>query len=430
MSPKLGAAVGTYNFCDRAEEKAEANRMEDLSHLSLPTTIDHAPPDDLVIKHAIVLVRHGDRTPISAKLGNFKLDATFWAATLPSSAAATELNDSFPIQGQKQPLDHASGVFGQLTARGAQQCQTLGGAMRSRFERSAPHLLVAPLTARSTNMRRTCATAQSFLAGFGAAIGTPVVTRAWSDENLVPNVTACRPLGVAMKRADAANAAANLAESAEIKSILAPAIGIKSAAGVPTSQAREVLLCLHAHNAPLPPGIYPDIVRAIAELDALEWSRRYSAHEVMRLGMGPLLHELREALGAVATSKRPGGIDLLAAHDTTLVALLCAMASSYDNRPVPYAAHLLIELAEDDLEGEWYVRMLFNWRPIPFENAEPNGWLAWRTFEAAVLANATDPAEHAKLTEEAAERQGEGNLAAGSTATDAWKDVLTGRGRL
>ena len=72
-------------------------------------------------------------------------------------------------------------------------------------------------------MRRTCATAQSFLAGFGAAIGTPVVTRAWSDENLVPNVTACRPLGVAMKRADAANAAANLAESAEIKSILAPA---------------------------------------------------------------------------------------------------------------------------------------------------------------------------------------------------------------
>ena len=87
-------------------------------------------------------------------------------------------------------------------------------------------------------------------------------------------------------------------------------------------------------------------------------------------------------------------------------------------------------MAEDDLEGEFYVRMLFNWRPIPFENAEPNGWLAWRTFEAAVLANATDPAEHAKLTEEAAERQGEGNLAAGSTATDAWKDVLTGRGRL
>ena len=218
-----------------------------------------------------------------------------------------------------------------------------------------------------------------------------------------------------------------MTDSAELKDRIASTLGFKSGKALPISHCREVLVCLSAHTQALPPGLPPYSTRAMAELDARDWGRRYRPEVVARLGMGPVMHEIREALGAVALGEMAGGVSLLSAHDTSLCALLCALGAYDTPWPIEYAAHVVFELAEEDLQEQSYARVLYNWEPLPLREAEVgvhSGWVKWESFRAKTLCHAMGPAEHAA----AAAAVEMGLAAAGSSAaTDSLRDVLTGR---
>jgi len=393
----------------------------------------HPLPPSLVLRHAVVVMRHGDRSPISNKLGNTALDVKFWRTRLPSEGELEAWSSAHPVHGPTKRLDHPNNPLGQLTTLGARQCRDVGAAVAARLQEHAPHLdATSAPTARSTNMRRTVQTAQCFLSGLGAPVGTVVHVREWLDETLVPNVNKTPALGTALKGADVTAEESNAIDAPELRARLVATLGFTSPSAVPVSQVREVLVCLSAHSQPLPSGLTADDVHSVEELDARVWARRYRPVPVARLGMGALLHELRSLLTSIAAGERAGGVDVFACHDTSLVAMLCAM-DAFDERPVGYASSLLLELAEDDLEGTFFVRTLLNFEPIVFggelgapECPHGSEWVELTHFGRGVLCNATEPAEHATLAKAVAASAAIGN-ATGSAAEQALADLLTGR---
>ena len=134
-----------------------------MPHAAEATTGDsltHGIPPEFVLKHVVIMTRHGDRCPVSAKLGSYTLDEASWHGTLPDKADLKHRTRRYPTHGPRQLLDEAATTFGQLTAVGANQQHALGSALRARLAHYAPQLLDGPLTARSTNMRRTVQSAQ------------------------------------------------------------------------------------------------------------------------------------------------------------------------------------------------------------------------------------------------------------------------------
>ena len=436
--------------------------------LSMSGHLEHAVPPELVLRHVVLLTRHGDRAPISARVGNFKVDDGFWKQQMPRADDVAHWDARHPVEdlAPAKRLDHAQEVFGQLTARGAEQLTKLGNAMHTRLQCTGHHLLHSPssVTARSTNIRRTVQSAQNFLLGLKApaACAAKVQVREWAEENLVPNLTRCPPLGSVLKAAEAAEQTRAAADAPELKRQLAATFGLASDRALPTSKCREILVCVVAHQQPLPRGVSPQIATQVAELDARDWGRRYRPTAVARLGMGPLLDELRAGLRAVVEGRAVGGVALLSGHDTTLVALLCALGA-YDDRPVEYGSHLLLELAEDDLATEFYVRVLYNWQPLhllapvgaeppaqPAPHATPAAsashhalhyphgaeWIEWRRFETDVLVHALSPVEHAAAADSATaalasrgHEPGQRSSDSAAMALQSMQDVLVGSRR-
>ena len=395
-------------------------------------------PPELVLRHIIILTRHGDRAPISRSIGTFKVDDNFWKDTLPPKEDVARWDEMHPVEDMApvKRLDHAQEVFGQLTARGAEQLRALGNILRIRLQTIAPHLLdpLASLTARSTNLRRTIQSAQNFLCGFEAP--AKIQVREWADENLVPNVTRCPPLGSVLKAADAAEQTQAADDAPALKKQLAATFSLDPDRPLPISKIREILVCVLAHHQPLPPGLSAETVTQVVELDAHDWGRRHRPMAVVRLGMGPLLDELRAGLRAVVEGDTAGGVALFSGHDTTLVALLCALGV-FDDRPADYGAHLVLELAEDDLAAQFYVRVLYNWQPLPLltSAAHATEWIEWSRFETNVLAHALNPAQYAAALEAATAAmtprgngldQGSSDAESAAMALQSMQDVLVG----
>eukprot|EP00316_Scyphosphaera_apsteinii_P019412 CAMPEP_0119329370 /NCGR_PEP_ID=MMETSP1333-20130426/75666_1 /TAXON_ID=418940 /ORGANISM="Scyphosphaera apsteinii, Strain RCC1455" /LENGTH=52 /DNA_ID=CAMNT_0007338473 /DNA_START=75 /DNA_END=230 /DNA_ORIENTATION=+ len=47
--------------------------------------MEHAPPpQNLLLRHVVVLMRHGDRSPIASMLGNVTVDQDYWLRQLPA----------------------------------------------------------------------------------------------------------------------------------------------------------------------------------------------------------------------------------------------------------------------------------------------------------------------------------------------------------
>jgi hypothetical protein len=198
----------------------------------------HPLPPSLVLRHAVVVMRHGDRSPISNKLGNTALDVKFWRTRLPSEGELEAWSSAHPVHGPTKRLDHPNNPLGQLTTLGARQCRDVGAAVAARLQEHAPHLdATSAPTARSTNMRRTVQTAQCFLSGLGAPVGTVVHVREWLDETLVPNVNKTPALGTALKGADVTAEESNAIDAPELRARLVATLGFTSPSAVPVSQA-------------------------------------------------------------------------------------------------------------------------------------------------------------------------------------------------
>mmetsp|Transcript_41667 Transcript_41667/g.87228 ORF Transcript_41667/g.87228 Transcript_41667/m.87228 type:complete len:527 (+) Transcript_41667:13-1593(+) len=326
------------------------------------------PPPGYVLGQVIVVLRHGDRAPISRTAGELTCDERFWCGTLPSAETCTTWDNTFPIIGPATAYDAGDAPFGMLTREGADQCFRLGIELRARLEAHAPHLLNPAgggVHARSTNLRRTQQSAQSLLFGLLAAdregadaasqSNQVVHVREMAEETLVPNPQRCPRLRVLLKRSSQATLG-ELDSDVDFKHRIAASLGYEGET-MRVDQAREVLICMLAHShkagaAPLPDGISSEDVVRLTELNARRWCARFSDPVMSQLAMGPFLAEVRALLSATVESspasstrrRGAGGVHVVCGHDTTLVPLLCAMGAFEGGWP-RYAANLTIELA-------------------------------------------------------------------------------------
>jgi len=197
--------------------KSQAWQPEEASHYP-------AVPADLTLQQVLVLVRHGDRCPISPKAGGYECSADFWSTKLPDRAEVAAWNRQFPVDGPAEAIDATSAPWGCLTSVGAAQCLALGEALRHTYGDA-----LRVCSARATNIRRTQQTAQNVLRGVflgdggtgevGAVVSSAptaaipgtidalaagafsISVRDWLDETLVPNTLACPRLRTVLRAA-------------------------------------------------------------------------------------------------------------------------------------------------------------------------------------------------------------------------------------
>ena len=387
----LGAASGY-------ESSSIGDRLRAAIYLP-PAGLYTAPGDDFVLAQAIVVHRHGDRSPISHGAGSkMRLGASTWAARLPPAADLAALNASFPVRS----LPAASGAvhgpadapFAQLTRVGGAQCVALGAAVRESLEAHAPHLLQGDglrgrVLVHATARKRTQLSAQHVLRGlFGPELGTehgaehgpqrearlrvrvPVLVRPIDDEPLLPCPQSCGALKQRMRQVSTAATAAVEPEAQALMRHVGEALGYaKANATVALSrldEASDVASCYVAHGDLLPAALSEEDVLAMLGLNTRLSRDTYSDPQVGRLGMGRLLAEIEGWLAAAARrdSEAPRLV-LLSGHDSTLVPLLASLqlfdaAWSWP----PYTAHVRIELAHARRGGAPAARLLYQGRPL------------------------------------------------------------------
>jgi hypothetical protein len=148
-----------------------------------------APEPAANLRGAIVLMRHGDRTPIHSRLGSLDLGhlAPLWETLLPTPAMRSAM-DAFALSRKASgsgPNSHAaflgSPPFGQLTARGAVQCHAIGVEMKRRYP---PTWRVE---VRSTDFPRTIDSAKAVLCGLAPADKVDITIAPPHEESLLPD---------------------------------------------------------------------------------------------------------------------------------------------------------------------------------------------------------------------------------------------------
>ena len=68
-----------------------------------------------VLQQSILLLRHGDRGPISRSAGRLECNTAFWESRLPGDADIREWDARFPVDGPSHTIDHDDAPFGMLT---------------------------------------------------------------------------------------------------------------------------------------------------------------------------------------------------------------------------------------------------------------------------------------------------------------------------
>lgn len=139
---------------------------------------DATPPEhELQLVHVFVLFRHGDRSPITRKVGgNLSMDTAetqFWISRLADLSDISTLNRGTRVVNaqcpDEPPLEpHHGGRWpcGQLTAKGVVGMRAKGAALRVKYAAFLDQIdPMQDVYVESTNIRRTIRSAQSVLSG-------------------------------------------------------------------------------------------------------------------------------------------------------------------------------------------------------------------------------------------------------------------------
>lgn len=136
------------------------------------------PPDhELELLHVLVLFRHGDRSPITRKVGAcLSMDAAetqFWISRLADlddiatlNRGTRVVNAQYPNEPPLSPRHGGRWPCGQLTAKGVVGMRAKGAALRDKYATFLGKIEpMRDVYVESTNIRRTIRSAQSVLSG-------------------------------------------------------------------------------------------------------------------------------------------------------------------------------------------------------------------------------------------------------------------------
>lgn len=359
-------------------------------------------PSSLELRQVQILLRHGERTPVSARFQNAGL-AAYW----PYCKAANELKsvvlnadgtmdnlawrrrlETFG-QGDAPRLSAGSRgeidavcQAGELTDEGRQTTLALGQRTRKLYVDQLgflPSTLAGPSVAlRSTPIQRALESTQQAFTGLyplshrapGLAAPT-IVTRSMQDETLFPNEGACKRFGQ-LAQAFANRAAQLWNDSPELEYVnkkvgkwMPPVTGSTDGKPQPVkvdshprlSGLMDTINATLAHGpaTKLPSEFYD--TQAVAHIDRIcteEWFAGYQeSREYRKLGIGAMVGDLTQRMvehvtadQGVRASEADFKLSLAGCHDTTLAGTLTAFGAfdaSKDKWPF-YTSSIAFEL--------------------------------------------------------------------------------------
>ncbi|CAL1174133.1 unnamed protein product [Cladocopium goreaui] len=314
-------------------------------------------------KQVVILMRHGDRTPVREKFGELDLShlAPKWRSLLPTEAEQAEL-DSVRVEREEGTGSNSyasfvgEGHLGQLTSLGFDQCRRAGQQLKARYPE-------ARIRAFSTDFPRTIHTASCVLLGFGASEPPAVSVAAPERQTLLPNYDGrCRRYAALRQQLiEAAHAGVPTALEMmrrELEEMLLPVMGVE-----PMKKILDFTpFCVHQDVVGTFDGINWEMAKKIEKYKASVEAAAYANPELLRLAAGRLVQDVMDYL-----SQDGHQITLLAAHDNMMTAFLVALDVFKEQWPL-YASMVLLETAE--LNGPRSVRVLMNdevcldWEPL------------------------------------------------------------------
>jgi len=300
----------------------------------------------------VVLMRHGDRAPISPKIG--ALDASqlgpAFESLLPSEELEAELL-RIPIhREEKGPTGGAYSKFvgvrpwGQLTGRGVEQCRAVGREVRRRYPKAA-------MSAFSTDFPRTLRSAAAFLLGCGDT-EAGIHVRSAKAELLLPNFDgSCKRYARRRARMAALAKEGGLKKlREELEAKLLPLLGEN-----PLQHLLDFRgFCVHSDVVGSLAGLDWPLLGLVEEHTARLDAACYEDPEVVKLACGRFLHWLLELLSSPVNE-----VTLLMAHDNFLSAACIALGVYREGEWPIYASTVVVEAADFGPSG-LKVRVLVN----------------------------------------------------------------------
>ncbi|KAJ4153399.1 hypothetical protein LMH87_009887 [Akanthomyces muscarius] len=375
-----------------------------------PDELGRLYPSPLRLQQVQVLMRHGERTPVTNRFASAGLPE-FWpycsqssrlvsAVLDPASSSWTSLDwrrrlETFSADSQTPTLGAAGKggpvdnmcELGQLTDKGRETTTALGARLRRLYVDQLGFLPATlessdDLYLRSTPMPRALESMQQALHGLYPP-GTrddrlaPVTihTRHWVDDTLLPNTANCKRFAKLM-RAFGRRAADRWDDSPEMDRINAKLRRYMPADPArPTTNTRigvashpalvgvmDTMAATAAHDGAatkLPRDFYDPQVRADSiRIVVDEWFAGFrESNEYRTLGIGGLLADMTERMVGSAegvlphsSATTPLRFGLSGCHDTTLAATVTSLGGDGPDGMSwpPFTSHIAVELLRDE----------------------------------------------------------------------------------
>ncbi|ORX88855.1 phosphoglycerate mutase-like protein [Basidiobolus meristosporus CBS 931.73] len=367
-----------------------------------PTAETYSVPKGVELRHVQVIVRHGDRTPISILPQQSKYNVLWNCTNEAPEFSYLKLQNFETSQTYGLMLDNSNAnpfskeyitgtcMTGQLTPKGMRQQQNVGKKLREIYVDLLGYLprtlnrrnLQKAIFVRHTEKTRTKQTAIALVSGLypkeklQGRLGIPLFYLPEQIETMIYQSGLCSRLAKlqeAMLNEKRYNE--YWGSQQEVKKKMD---AILQTTTTPAYQGRSLVRYMDAfrpltcNNYPLPCSLDNSnqcisdemAVRSFVGNDfEAAWTMRDSplSHEANRLGIGLFLSELRRSIHNSLGKglKSPAKMEIFSGHDTTVQPILGVLRAD-DFRWPPYASSLIFELWQDKHTGAAFLRVLYN----------------------------------------------------------------------
>jgi hypothetical protein len=308
--------------------------------------------------HVHVLYRHGDRSPIHI----------------------------FPKSEHQK--DSWSMGLGQLTTRGMRQHFALGGLFRQLYgdDFLSDSYQITEIRVRSTDYERTLMSSYCNLAGLYYPrkddqrwnssipwVPVPVHTIPTAQDIMLIDSYCPRYDQLEDELLQSPMVQLVVEENRDLFELLQQETGLPPPVNISNMwQIQDQLYCEEQHNLSKPTWFTDTVRRRLYELNDFGWRLKYYENELCRLRAGVLLQTILEHMQDVVNgTERDSGNKMIvySGHDTDVAAALAALGI-YNGKQPPYASAVLLELHQDDISREWFVRTFLHNSSVN-ENFEP-----------------------------------------------------------
>lgn len=342
----------------------------------VPLDVENYPvaPDNLALEQVHVYVRHGERTPVKARMTEYIPSqwqichvARQFKAAVAGPGARESLEVKRVVERKDGTFDYGECTNAELTDFGRKSTYNFGDALRRLYVdrlHFLPDIMESNEAAylRSSNRTRTIESLQQVIHGLfpldkqGQFFVPHICVRNKRDENLYPNSSACPRLDTLMKEFTEAAAISMNPTLEPLDQKISKYIGGKPIRidGSPrASGILETIRAATANGVKVPKEFLdPAVMGPIEKAVVVEWFGGYAVSPELRtLGVGRVMDDVSQKMQTKALKKSEDPLKILVncTHDTTIAGVLQTFGV-YDQKWPAFTSQMTFELYKDKLD--------------------------------------------------------------------------------